>query len=216
MVRADDAPLPEEDPVEPLWRSRLRWRLRGATMWPVFVVLTVAGGVLIHLRPIAGTETRLMSGLLFVGFANLAIVAVAAPLVGRLVRRARPQLPREIATDRAGTGLLAGFVVLLAVVGTLHHGAIVEEEDDFAAQAAAVRQFVLTQAPATYRRNLEDADTWQPGPDLYRTCVPGNDPRRALCLIVSTDVHPPGVTVDSDRQPNARISGPLNPGRRGG
>ena len=176
----------------------------------------VLGGILVHLRPIAGDETRLMSALLLCGFFNLVVVAVAAPLGGRVLRRLRPGLPREVATDRAGTGLLAGLVVVLAVVGALHHGDVVEEEQDFAAQAAAVRQFVTTQAPPVYRENLDRADTWQPGPDLYRTCVPGPDPRRALCLIVSTDVHPPGVTVDSDRQPNARISGPLNPGRRGG
>ncbi len=64
--------------------------------------------------------------------------------------------------------------------------------------------------------NIDRADTWKQGPDLYRTCVPGRDPRKHLCLIVTTGQHPPGIAVDSDQQPNARVVGPQNPGRRGG
>ena len=37
---------------------------------------------------------------------------------------------------------------------------------------------------------------------MYRTCVPGADPERPLCLFVRTDQDPPAVTRDRDRVPN--------------
>lgn len=205
-----------DEPVEPLWRARLRWRLRGATMWPAFALLTVAEAVLLHLRPIAGEGIGVVPAFLLCGFLNLAIVAVGAPVAGWFLRRRRPRLPREVAADRAGTVLLVAQLALLALLGTLHHGAIVEEDQDFRSQSAAVRLYVQTQAPPVYRANLDRADTWKQGPDLYRTCVPGPDPRKALCLIVRTGQHPPGVRVDADQQPNSKVAGPDNPGRRGG
>ena len=42
---------------------------------------------------------------------------------------------------------------------------------------------------------------WKPGPDLYRTCLPGPDPERSLCVIVTTDQSPPGVTLDRSQEP---------------
>jgi len=52
-------------------------------------------------------------------------------------------------------------------------------------------------------------DTWKPGQDLYRTCVPGSDPSRNLCVIVRTDQSPPGVTLDRSQEPNRTLAGPL-------
>ncbi len=46
---------------------RLRWRLRGAVLWPTFAVLTVADGVLLHLLPIAGDVIGLVPALLLAG-----------------------------------------------------------------------------------------------------------------------------------------------------
>jgi hypothetical protein len=41
--------------------------------------------------------------------------------------------------------------------------------------------------------------------DLYRTCVPGPDPKRWLCLYVDTAQRPAGVTLDGDRTPNSEL-----------
>jgi hypothetical protein len=209
----DDLP---DEPIGSLWRSRLRWRLAGATMWPAFAVLTVFEAVALHVRPIAGEETGIVPAFLLCGFLNLAVVAIGAPLAGRLLRRRRPRLPRDVAADRAGTGLLLALAVTLVAIGIAHHGSVVDEEQDFAAQSAAVRRYVENQAPHEYQVNIDRADTWKQGPDLYRTCVPGSDPRKHLCLIVETDQRPPGISRDRDQQPNARIAGPDNPGRLGG
>ena len=40
--------------MERVWASRLRWRLRGATLGPAFVAFVVADAVVLHYRPISG------------------------------------------------------------------------------------------------------------------------------------------------------------------
>jgi hypothetical protein len=57
-------------------------------------------------------------------------------------------------------------------------------------------------------------DTWKQGPDLYRTCVPGPNPRRAFCVIVDMRLQPPHVIRDTDQSPNSVLAGPDNPGRQ--
>ena len=189
--------------VEPLWPARLRWRMKGAWLWPVFAVLTPVEAVLLVELPYYGTRGpgSLAAGFLLAGLFNLVLVAVVAPVVARLLRRLRRDLPRVVAVDTAGTSLLvAGFVALL-VGGLLHRPVVREAEADRVAQLAAVREYVLAQAPE-YRDGLPLMDDIRLEPDLYRTCVPGADPRRWLCLFVETDQHPPGIRVDGDRVPN--------------
>ena len=90
--------------VEPLWRSRVRWRFRGALLWPAFWVLTLADALLLGCLPIAGDGgTAFVPALLLSGFFNLVAVAIVAPLAGLVLRRRRRDLPRVIAFDRAGT-----------------------------------------------------------------------------------------------------------------
>lgn len=203
-----------EDADERLWPARLRWRMRGAWQWPTFAVATLADAVLMHLLPFAGDDTSLVGGFLLAGFFNLIAVAALAPVAGWLLRRRRPALPRVIAADRAGTALVAGVTALLLAGGILHRPAVQADRDDFAAQAAAVRRYAAAQAPRAYRANVDRADTWQQGPGLFRTCIPGPDPRKNLCLIVTTSQRPPGVVLDPDQQPNAKVAGPDNPGRK--
>jgi hypothetical protein len=206
-----------EPEIRGLWRSRLRWRLRGATLWPAFALAIVVDAVLLQLLPIAGdTGPGVVAAVLLATFFTLVVVAVGAPLGGLALRRRHRGLPRLIADDRAGTVLLGAMAVLLATLGVLHRPALVAQRDDFRAQSAAVRLWVARHAPPVYRANVEFADTWQPGPDLYRTCVPGPDPHRALCLLVFTDQHPPSVQRDPDERPNSVVAGPDNPGRRVG
>jgi hypothetical protein len=125
-------------------------------------------------------------------------------------------MPKVVADDRAGTALVVALAGLLVVLGIAHRPAVEAEEDAVAAQAAQARAFVLAQAPAPYRANVDRMNTWKQGPDLYRTCVPGPDPERDFCVLVTTDQDPPGVTRDPDQRPNATVAGPDNPGRRGG
>ena len=125
-----------------------------------------------------------------------------APLVGLRVRRRRPDLPRLIASDYAGTAVLALICAGFLAGGIVHRPAVNAERAELAAVAASTHDYVIAQEP-TYRRGLAAVDAMRIEEDLYRSCVPGPDPQRWLCLFVTTDQSPPGVTADPDRAPNA-------------
>lgn len=183
---------------------RLRWRMRGAWMWPAFVALTVADAVLLHELPVAGEGTAPIPALLLCGSINLVVVAVAAPLAGRLVvRRRRPDLPAVVATDYAGTALVAVVTLALALGGILHRPAVQRERRDLRDQAAAARRYLLTSAPAGARAHLAEGTTLRLSERFYRTCVPDGRPGRAFCVFVGTAQDPPVVRPDPDRTPNA-------------
>ena len=187
--------------VESVFWPRLRWRMRGAWQWPAFAALTAIDALLVARLPFQGDGPDAIGAVLVAGFANLLAVAVAAPLLGALVRRFwRPDLPRMIARDYAGT-LLLGFVTVVLVTGGLIHRAGLQREHGARASALeATHDYVVTQAPA-FRRGLATADAQQQETDLYRVCVYGTE-RLPLCLFVNTDQTPAGVRRDPARVPN--------------
>jgi hypothetical protein len=200
--------------AERVWTARLRWRLRGATMWPAFLVALVVDTVLLRALPIAGDQAPdVFAAALLACFFNLVAVAVGAPLLGRLVRRRLPALPRVVADDRAGTALLAAVAAVLLAVGIVHHPVVEARARDFDVQAAAARMFVLHRAPRRFAANVDRMDTMKQGPRLYRSCVPGPTRRRSFCVFVDTREHPPAVIGDHDQSPNSVLAGPDNPGR---
>lgn len=187
--------------------SRLRWRLRGAWLWPVYGVLTVADALLIHSQPLSGTDTGIVPALLLAGFANTLAIALLAPGLDHLLRRRDPSLPVGVARDRAGTVLLVGVTCVFALLGFLHRGAADDARQAFALQSAAARVYTAHHLPAEYRRHIAAADTWHPGTALYRTCVPGDPPHRPICLWIHTDESPPRVVRDGSRLTNAETAG---------
>jgi len=195
--------------AESLWRSRLRWRFRGALLWPLFVVATLFDAVLLGQLPIAGDGgTDFVPALLLGFFFNLVAIAVVAPFVALLLRRRRPDLPRVIAADRAGT-LLIGVVTLgLFGLGLAHRSEVREAQHDFMVQQAAARSFAARRAPPEFRANVVGSDTIKLEEDLYRTCVPGDDPKRWFCMLVRTESLPPGIRVDDSRESNASLNEP--------
>jgi hypothetical protein len=182
--------------------TRLRWRLRGAWMWPAFVVVTVVDAVLLHALPIATDGIGIVPALLLGGFINLFVVAVVAPLSGRLLRRRRPDLPKAVAVDYAGAALLAAVTGMLLAGGLLHRPAVERAQRDVRVQGAAARAFLLTNAPPAVRSRMGAADTIRLAKGFYRTCVPDGRPRRAFCVFVRTTQAPPAVRADPDRSPN--------------
>jgi hypothetical protein len=189
--------------AERVWHRRLRWRLRGAWQWPAFVALTLLDGIaLVVLPPYDGAPENVFPGVLLAGFVNLLAVAVVAPAAGLLLRRARPDLPRLIASNYAGGWLLAAITALLLTAGLLHRSAVEEEEAREQAVATAMHDFVVRQEPRL-RGSLGTIDLIRIDRDYYRACIPGDDPRHWLCLFVSTDQHPPGVTRDPEEVPNS-------------
>lgn len=194
--------------------TRLRWRLRGAWQWPTFLALIVVDAVLLHELPIAGDGPDWFAAVVLALFFNIVAVAAGGTLLGLLVRRRRPDLPRLVAADRGGTIALVATTAILVAIGIAHRSQLADEREELAEQASAVRRYVGHQTdPAyrQYRRHLDRLDTLPFGDDLYRTCVPGDDPERSLCLFVDTSTSPPGLREDSNPAPNATF---VAPGRR--
>jgi hypothetical protein len=198
-----------------VWLTRLRWRLRGATMWPAFLLALIVDAVLLRVLPIAGDRPPdVFAAVLLAFFFNLVAVAAGAPLGGRIVRRRWRGLPKVVADDRAGTALIGALALALLAIGLAHRPTVRAEGREFDVQAASARQFVVERAPLAFRANADHMDTWKQGPDLYRTCAPGPNPRRAFCVIVDMRLRPPHVIRDRDQSPNAVLAGPDNPGRQ--
>jgi 4-amino-4-deoxy-L-arabinose transferase-like glycosyltransferase len=188
---------------ERVWSRRLRWRLRGAWQWPAFIVLTLVDGVLlVVLPPYSGGPPAVFPGVLLAAFMNLLAVAVFAPLLGRAVRRRRPDLPRVVASDYAGAWLLVAISAVIVVGGVAHRSAAAAESERERAVARAMHDYVVSQAPQ-YSAGLAHIDAIRLEEDRYRTCVPGRDERHALCLFVKTDQQPPGITRDTSEEPNS-------------
>jgi hypothetical protein len=188
--------------MDRVWLTRLRWRLRGAVLWPAFALLTAVDAVLLARLPVYGTgPDGAVPALLLSGALNLVCVAVLAPAGGWLLRRRRPDLPRPVAADVAGTAALLALALGLVVAGAAHRSEVRAERRALAAQASAVARYVHAQEPR-YVRGLPYMDTVRLGKDQYRSCVPGPDPDRWLCVIVDTDQDPPGVSRDGDATPN--------------
>ncbi|HEY3018611.1 MAG TPA: hypothetical protein VGJ32_00375 [Solirubrobacteraceae bacterium] len=189
--------------MERVWASRLRWRLRGATQWPAFALFVAADAVLLHLLPIAGDGPDLFSAVLLSGFFNLLVVAVAAPLAGRALRVRRHDLPQIVAGDLAGTVLLAVLAAGLVGLGLAHRAQARADREAVAEGVRRARAYVERNGEPQYRRRVGEATTLRFGEDLMRTCVPGDDPDRWMCVFVFTDQDPPGLREDTNRAPNS-------------
>lgn len=185
---------------------RLRWRLRGAWAAPAFALSTLTGALLLtYLPPVGDRGLDAVGALLAAAFLSLVAVAVAGPPLGRMLRRRGPRLPEFAARDRGGVAALVALNLLLLAGGLAHRPALTAEQDDLRAQALAARAWFERNAPAS---TLDRMDTWKPGRDLFRTCVPRADPARAVCVYVRTDRSPPEVRRDRSQLPNRDLVGP--------
>jgi hypothetical protein len=191
------------------WPARLRWRLRGATMWPAFVLLTVLDGVVLHLLPPVRTGVDLIPGILLATFANLFLVGAVAPFLARRVHARQPGPPappeaaREVLVDRFGTGLLAAGLLGVLAAGLATRPLVVSETEDTEANARAVRAYVLAHGDEELRRNLETANMIRLREDYFRTCIARDDRRRYFCLFVDTRSRPAKVERDRSAEPNS-------------
>lgn len=182
---------------------RLRWRLRGAWLWPTFVVATLLEMVLLHVLPVQGDSTGWVGALLAAGCLNLLAVVVVGGVGGPVLRRRRPDLPKVVADDYAGTVALGLMAAAFVVAGLVHAPRIADREEAFAQQSRAVRAWIAANGNAFARAHISRANSILLDDDLYRTCVPARDPKRPLCLIVDTSASPPKVRRDRSREPNS-------------
>jgi hypothetical protein len=196
---------------ERFWPARMRWRLRGAWMWPSFVVVTLVDGLILHLLPPIRTGVDLIPGILIATFGNLLLVGVVGPWLARQTWRRRPaatpgappRAQREVLSDRVGTGLLLASVVGVLAAGLAARPLVISETEDTERNAEAFRAFVLSQDQAELTRNLETANTIRLDEDYFRTCIARDDRERFFCAFVDTSIDPPSVRRDRSAEPNS-------------
>jgi hypothetical protein len=190
--------------MESGWWQRLRWRRRGAWLWPVFVAAMLVDAVLGHVRPPAGDGQSLVSaGLVGLVLNLLAVLLLSRPL-GGLLRRVKPDLPWVVARNYAGTLAVVAVSAGLLLAGVAHHGTVVANQQAMRDATVRAEAWIGAHAKAEFRRNVALADTFaiEPG-SIYRTCVPGQDADRTYCVIVKTNlpfaqsVRPDGSTPNS-------------------
>ena len=173
-------------------------------MWPAYLALTLLDALILLALPNGLlAPDGFVPAMLMAGFANLFIVAVLAPLIGSRLRRRRGDLPKVVATDVAGTILLVAGTGVVLATGLAYRPVVLDEERDRRAQDAAVVTYVQREAPVEYQAGIHAADVMRVSEDLYRTCLPGPDPKRFLCLFVDTSIAPANVRRDPDGAPNA-------------
>jgi hypothetical protein len=189
------------------WFGRMRWRWRGAWLWPAFAAATVADALIGHALPPSGdTETVAAAGLAALVLNLLAVILLSRPL-GMLLRRRRRDMPLLIARNYAGTFVVATVTGAILAAGLAHHGSVMSNRQAMRDAIVRAQAWIGDRAPATFRRNLKWVDMFaiEPG-SIYRVCVPSQDGRRTYCVIVD-DTRPFARSVRfSGYEPNATFS----------
>ncbi len=165
----------------------MRWRHRGAWLWPAFVASLVADALIGHLLPPAGETQKLVGAALLGCFLNLLGIVVLSPPVALMLRRRRGDLPRVVARDYAGTAAIAAVTGALLLAGLLHRSSIISHEQAQGDAVTRAQAFIGARAPAEFRRHLAVIDTFviEAG-GMYRVCVPSSQRPRSYCVIVKS------------------------------
>ncbi len=168
------------------WLVRARWRIRGAWMWPAFVVLGVVDGIVGHAQPVAGDGESVLGGIVVGLVLNLIGVVVLAWPVGMLLRAGRRDLPPAIARNYGGTGCLLLVTAGFALLGALHHSTVVTQRATMLDAIERAAAYIGVHAPPAFRANASHTDTFviQAG-SVYRTCVPNGAGTRTYCVVVN-------------------------------
>jgi hypothetical protein len=189
------------------WLARMRWRRRGAWLWPAFVAATLVDAIIGHELPPAG-ESQTVAAAAVAGLVLnlLAVILLSRPL-GMVLRRRRRDMPLLIARNYAGTLVVALVTAGFVAVGLAHHADVMSNRR--AARDAIVRAqaFIGDRAPPTFRRNLQWVNMFaiEPG-RIYRACVPSQDGRRTYCVIVDDRAPLQRSVRFSGYEPNAVFS----------
>ena len=189
------------------WLGRMRWRRRGAWLWPAFVAAVVVDAVIGHeLPPMGETESLAAAGLAALVANLLAVILLSYPLALAL-RHLRGELPMVIARNYAGTVVVAGVTAVLLGVGLVHHSRVVADRRAMHDAITRAQAWIGDRAPERFRRNVEFVSMLaiEPG-SLYRACVPSSDGRQTYCVIVDTRAPFPQGVRFGGYEPNAAFS----------
>lgn len=193
--------------MEGVWLARLRWRWRGAWLWPAFVVMTAVDAVVGHLLPPAGDAQTVFAAAVLGLVANVVAVLLLSRPLGALLRRWRPDLPVVVARNYAGTYAVVLVATALTASGLAHRHAISAERARMQDAIVRAQAYIGDRAPAEFRRNLQVTSTYaiEPGA-IYRVCVPSLDWRRTYCVVVRTWLPFEQSVTFSGYEPNSMLS----------
>ncbi len=191
------------------WVARVRWRRSGAWLWPAFIALTVADGVIGHFLPFSGQTQNLATGAVAGLCLNVVGVILLSRPLGLMIRRIRPDLPHVVARNYGGTVVVAAVFVAFASAGLVHRGSVTANRRAMHEAVARAQAWIGDRAPAQFRRNVALVDTFaiEPG-SVYRSCVPsfGRAPARDYCVIVNLSVPFPHGVRFAGSEPNSLFS----------
>jgi hypothetical protein len=165
--------------------ARLRWRRRGAWLWPAFAAATGADAVIGHALPPAG-ESQTLFGAALLGCAlNLLAVLLGSRPLGAVLRRAKPALPTFVAKDYGGTVAIAGVAAVILAAGLVHRSTVTSDARIMQDAIVRAQAWIGDHAPDEFRRNIAIVSTYtiEPG-GAYRMCVVGREDRRSYCVVV--------------------------------
>jgi hypothetical protein len=193
--------------MDAVWLTRARWRVRGAWMWPAFVVLGIADGVIGHLLPVTGDGQSVFGGVVIALLLNLLAVVVAAWPAAWLLRRVYRDMPWPVARNYGGTGCVllvtAGFVAL----GALHHTSVSHDRTALRDTEVRAAAYIGARAPAAFRARAAQLDTIaiQAGV-VYRSCVADAAGTRDYCVVVDEDRPLASSVRPAGSESNAELS----------
>ncbi len=144
------------------WLAQLRWRRRGAWLWPAFVVVTVFDAVIANSLPLTGESQSLGGALVLACFVNLIAVLLLSRPLGAVIRRYRKDLPSVVARDYGGRVALGAVAAVTLAAGLAHHPVIVSHrkamEDAITRAQAWIGDTGAGRVPAqrTVRQHVHD------------------------------------------------------------
>jgi hypothetical protein len=187
--------------------ARLRWRLRGAWLWPAFALLMVIDAVVGHELPPQGDSQSWASAWLVAVLAMLIGVVVLSGAVGLVIRRLRTDMPRVVARDYAGTAVIVIVSAALLGAGLAHRPAINADRAALQEAVARAQAWIGDRAPPAFRSEIRDTNTYviQAG-SVYRTCVSDRSHTRTYCVVVHTRMPFAQSVSFSGYEPNSVLS----------
>jgi hypothetical protein len=193
--------------MDGVWVRRLRWRRRGAWLWPAFCIAIVVDALVGHWLPQLGETQTVVGAALVACVINLiAIVLLSRPL-GTLLRRGRGDLPRVVANDYGGTIAVGVVSAALLLAGVAHRSTVIAHRQARDEAIARAQAWIGDRAPDAFRRNVAYVNTYaiEDG-SIYRVCVPSVQGPSTYCVVVKTKMPFDQSVSFAGYEPNAVFS----------
>jgi hypothetical protein len=179
-------------------------------MWPTFIAVTLADGLILHLLPPIGEGVNLIPAILIATFGNLLLIGAVAPWLARRTWKHRPaatpgappKAQLEVLVDRIGTGLLLATIVGVVAAGLAARPLVVAETESKERAAKKLYTYVNAVGSAEQRRNLEASDMAKWFDGYFRACIPSDDRRSWRCYLIDVRGNQAKIKEDPSRVRN--------------